>query len=130
MTATFASTAAFWSEALQRVVIADSPTFYAGLRQMGFGDGETLVVLVEREAEAVLHGQYKYLYGHVLRPVAKETGHTASELLLMAKAQFMPDDGRTSLTQLTREEMDEFSRETERWLREECPRAFDVRLRA
>ena len=88
-----------------------------------WGDGCALRIRVEPQDDAVTYAQYKYLFGFVFRPVA-EYGHTEAELCLMAKAQFMPDDGRTSLTQLTHEEMDAFTKQAEQWLRTEFPDAF------
>jgi len=87
------------------------------------GDGTALKVRIEPEQDAVRYGQYKYLFGRVFRPVA-EYGHTEAELCLMAKTKFMPDDGRTSLTELTRDEMEAFTMLAEQWLRDEFPDAF------
>ena len=88
-----------------------------------WGDGCALRIRVEPEEDGVETAQYRYLFGRVFAPVA-EYGHTKTELCLMAKAQFMPDDGRTSLTQLTREEMDAFTKQAEQWLRTEFPDAY------
>jgi prophage tail gpP-like protein len=87
------------------------------------GDGTALKIRIEPEEDAVTYAQFKYLFGFVFRPVA-EFGHTEAELCLMAKAQFMPDDGRTSLTQLSREEMDAFTKQAEQWLRTSFPDAY------
>ena len=89
-----------------------------------WGDGVELQIRIEPVDEAVALNQYRHLFGHVFEPVADYTGHTKVELCLMAKAQFMPDDGRTSLTQLNHEEMAVFIQHCEEWLRVECPDAF------
>lgn len=109
------------------VHVTDS--YYASRRKRAakaWGDGVFLRIRIEPKDEAVAHYQFKHLYGHVFEPVAESTGHTSAELCLMAKAKFMPDDGRTSLTELSYEEMRAFSEQTEQWLREECPEAFLV----
>ena len=109
-----------------KIRIVDEPLFVTRSQKLAkqWGDGCCLKVRIEPEDEAAVHGDFKYLFGYVLGPVAEETGHTQQELLLMAKLQFLPDDGRTSLTQLNREELRAFTESTEQWLREECPDAF------
>lgn len=90
-----------------------------------WGLGVAIVIRIEPEEEAVRLDQYRHLFGHVFQPVIDtDCGHTKSELCLMAKAQFMPDDGRTSLTELNAEEMAEFIRQCEVWLHTEFPDAF------
>jgi len=89
-----------------------------------WGSGTALKVRIEPEEEAVQYYQFKHLFGHVFEPVCDFTGYTKQELCLMAKAEgFMPE-GKTSLTELSREEMDEFTKQAEKWLHEECPDAF------
>ena len=100
-----------------------------------WGDGTMLKVRIEPEDEAIRLDQYRHLFGHVFQPVVDtECGHTKSELCLMAKTQFMPDDGRSSLTELTGAEMADFIRQCEVWLHTEFPDAFalqdNVRSRA
>jgi hypothetical protein len=90
-----------------------------------WGDGTIITIRIEPEEEAVRLDQYRHLFGHVFQPVVDTgCGHTKSELCLMAKAQFMVDDGRTSLTELTAEEMADFIRQCEVWLHTEFPDAF------
>ncbi len=90
-----------------------------------WGDGASLKIRIEPEDEAAQWSDWKYLFGYVFTPVSEDTGHTIDELCLMAKVKFMPDDGRTSLTQLNREELKEFTRATEEWLRTERPEAYE-----
>lgn len=106
-----------------RLRLLDEFAFRAGVQRMKLGDGEEVLIYVARADEAVRHYQYKHLFGHVFRPVADVSGHTERELYVMAKALFMPE-GKTSLTELTFEEMDIFTKESEQWLREEMPEAF------
>lgn len=89
-----------------------------------WGDGVELHIRIEPKDEAVALNQYRHLFGHIFEPVADYTGYTKQELCLIAKAQFLPDDGRTSLTQLNHEEMAVFIQQCEGWLGSECPDAF------
>ncbi len=90
-----------------------------------WGNGTSLKVRIEPEEEAIRLDQYRHLFGHVFQPVVDtDCGHTKAELCLMAKAQFMPDDGRSSLTELTGAEMADFIRQCEVWLHTEFPDAF------
>jgi hypothetical protein len=90
-----------------------------------WGDGTAITIRIEPEDEAVRLDQYRHLVGHVFQPVVDtDFGYTKSELCLLAKAQFMPDDGRTSLTELNAEEMADFIRQCEVWLHTEFPDAF------
>lgn len=102
--------------------------FYTARRQKAakkWGDGTVLKIRIEPEEEAIRLDQYRHLFGHVFKPVVDtDCGHTTSELCLMAKAQFMPDDGRTSLTELTAAEMADFIRQCEVWLHTDFPDAF------
>lgn len=106
-------------------VIADH---YSAQRQKAaarWGEGRALKLRIEPEEEAVRLDQYRHLFGHVFQPVVDTgCGHTKSELCLMAKAQFFPDDGRTSLTELNAEEMADFIRQCEVWLHTEYEEAF------
>jgi SpoVK/Ycf46/Vps4 family AAA+-type ATPase len=61
----------------------------------------------------------------VYGPVVDYTGYSKTELHLMAKALFMPE-GKTSLTELNREELREYTEHVERWLREECADAYGL----
>ena len=90
-----------------------------------WGDGTVITIRIEPEDEAVRLDQYRHLFGHVFQPVVDtDCGHTKAELCLMAKAQFMPDDGRTSLTELNADEMADFIRQCEVWLHTEFQDAF------
>ena len=109
-----------------RIHICDN--FYrtrVGKAAKSWGDGIELQIRIEPKDEAVRLDQYRHLFGHVFQPVVDtDCGHTKAELCLMAKAQFMPDDGRTSLTELNAEEMADFIRQCEVWLHTEFPDAF------
>ena len=113
------------------VHVTDS--FFATSRQKAaksWGDGRALKIRIEPEEEAVRLDQYRHLFGHVFQPVVDtDCGHTKDELCLMAKAQFLPDDGRTSLTELTAEEMADFIKQCEVWLHTEYPDAFALQDR-
>lgn len=85
------------------------------------GDGVMLKIRIEPEAEAWRHSDAKHLYGHLYAPVSKRHGETVAEVHLRMKAQFMPDDGRTSITELNREELKSFIESVEQDIRENDP---------
>lgn len=111
-----------------KLQIVDVPLYLTRIAKAAktWGEGCSIKIRIEPEEDAARWSDYKYLFGYVLRPVADDTGHTEQELLLMAKLRFLPDDGRTSLTQLSREELRAFTEQTERWFREERPEAFTL----
>lgn len=104
----------------EKVVVVDPVVFHAQLRRMGFGEGEALVIRVEREEDAAKHGHYKHLFGHLLKPTSEFTGYTQTELKADMKARFLPD-GMTSLTQMNAEQFREFNQTVEQCIREEYP---------
>lgn len=83
-----------------------------------WGDGAFLKCRIEPEEEAWRHADAKHLYGHLYTPVSNRTGETVPEVHLRMKAKFMPDDGRTSITQLNRIEMRQFIEAVEQDIRE------------
>lgn len=87
------------------------------------GDGTVLRIWFETAEQSVKHWQYEYLFGYVFKPVAIETGHTKDEVCIWCKVNFMPEP-KWSLTELTFEEMDQFTKQSEEWLRANCPKAF------
>lgn len=90
-----------------------------------WGDGTALTIRIEPEDEAWRHSDAKHLYGHLYAPVSKRTGETVAEVHLRMKAKFMPEDGRTSITQLNREEMKSFTESVEQDIRESDPDSWD-----
>jgi hypothetical protein len=72
--------------------------------------------------EAITAGQRKYFYGYIVEPLVNFTGDP--DWALELKAMFMPD-GKTSLTQLTYDEMRTFSEQCESWARQRCPEAYE-----
>ena len=90
-----------------------------------WGDGAALKCRIEPEEEAWRHGDAKHLYGHLYAPVSRRHGETVAEVHLRMKAQFMPDDGRTSITQLDRVEMKAFIESVEQDIRENDPDSWE-----
>lgn len=86
-----------------------------------WGDGTALKVRIEPEEDAVLYSQYKHLFGHLYEPVSKRHGETVAEVNVRMKLHYLPDDGRTSLTELNREEMKSFIESVEQDIRETDP---------
>lgn len=113
--------AAVWDDGKVRVL--QHTTFVEKLKRCKFGQGTALVVRVEPEEEAWRYGDLKHLFGHVYQPVVEYAGYTKVELHAMAKAQFMPE-GKTSLTELNRDELKAYTAAVEQWLRTECGEAF------
>lgn len=99
--------------------------FVRGVRRLKLGDGECVSIRVEREDEAWKYSDAKHLYGHLYSPVSKRTGETVAEVHLRMKVSFMPDDGRTSITQLNREEMRSFIESVEQDIRENDPDSWE-----
>jgi hypothetical protein len=128
VSATHVNAAFYWDGAANKPVLEDPVLFMAQMRRMKWGHGERGIARFESEAEAWRHSDVKHLFGHIYLPVIKygETGYTRHELHLVEKAEWMPDDGRTSITQLNREELREFSLLSDRHLREEFPDAFEI----
>ena len=94
------------------------------------GDGVLLKIRVEPADEAWKHAAAKHLYGHLYTPVSKRHGETVAEVHLRMKAQFMPDDGRTSITELNEDEMKAFTESVEQDIRENDPDSWEDCLAA
>ena len=90
-----------------------------------WGDGTSLIIRIEPEDDAIQYGQYKHLYGHLYTPVSARTGKTVAEVHVRMKVQFLPDDGRTSLTQLTRAELKAYIESVEGDIRETDPDSWE-----
>ena len=106
---------------------------YATKRQRAardWGDGTALKIRIEPEEDAIQYAQYKHLYGHLYTPVSARTGETVAEVHVRMKTQFMPDDGRTSLTELTREELKHYTEAVEQDIRETDPDSWEDCLAA
>ena len=86
-----------------------------------WGEGCALKIRVEPEDEAWRHADAKHLYGHLYAPVSKRTGEPVADVHLRMKALYFPEDGRTSLTQLNRDEMKAFTESVEQDIRETDP---------
>lgn len=90
------------------------------------GDGVMLTIRIQPADEAYTLGQMKHLYGHLYTPVSKRTGETVAEVHLRMKLQFMPDDGRSSLTELTSEEVKAYTEAVEQDIREQDPDSWEA----
>ena len=113
--------AAVWDG--QKLVMASPEQYRADLAKLELGAGEAVTIRVERPEDARKYHQLKHLFGHLYEPVAQYSGHSKLELHAMAKAMFMPD-GKLSTIDLSYDEMDEFIKHAERWLRTDMPEAF------
>lgn len=89
------------------------------------GEGVRLKIRIEPEADAWRHADAKHLYGHLYGPVSTRHGETVAEVHLRMKAAYMPDDGRTSITELNRDEMKAYIESVEQEIREHDPESWD-----
>lgn len=108
-----------------RIVLCDD--YYkarAARASKKWGDGTALQIRIEPEDEAWRYADAKHYYGHLITPVADCTGETTADVHLRMKALYMPDDGRTSITELNRDEFKAYIEAVEQCLREEMPEAW------
>ena len=91
----------------------------------GWGDGCALKIRIEPEDEAYTYGQIKHLFGHVYEPLSEWNGDFKTDWHLMLKAMFIPE-GKTSLTQLNRQELDDYIRQCEVYAHTAHPEAFTL----
>lgn len=102
--------------------------FYKTRRQRAakkWGDGCLLTLRIEPQDEATKHHQFKHLYGHLFTPVSRRTGETVSDVAIRMKVAHLPDDGRTSLTQLNEAELKAFTESVEQDIRENDPDSWE-----
>jgi hypothetical protein len=100
--------------------------FRTGLREACrfWGDGVPLRLTIEPEPLAVSRGQRAYYFGAIVKPLVEYTGYPGEKWHKAFKKVLMPDDGRTSITQLTHDEMAEFMAVAEYYAVERHPEAF------
>ena len=110
-----------------RVQLVDEFAYRACVKRAGkkWGEGAALIVRVEPEDEAWRYSDAKHLYGHLYTPVSQRTGEPVSEVHWRMKAAYFPEDGRTSLTQLNREEMKTYIESVEQDIRETDPDSWE-----
>lgn len=111
----------------KRVVLDSDDDYRREVARLELGIGERVTVTVGRPEDMRKLWQLRHLMGHIYEPVAsyENCGHTKLELHEMAKAMFMPE-GKASTRELTYDEMDEFIKHAERWLRTDMPEAFEA----
>jgi len=113
------SASAVWDGEEHRLHLADQAITNAAVRRkFKPGNGESFVLLIMRPEDAVAWAAYKHLYGHLYTPVAENTGETVADVHLRMKAAHYPDDGRSSLTELSRAEMKAYTEAVEQDIRE------------
>lgn len=106
-------------------VLADHFTARRRRAAARWGAGCSVVCRMEPADEAWRHADAKHLYGHLYAPVSKRHGETVAEVHLRMKSQFMPEDGRTSITQLNKDEMRSFIESVEQEIRENDPDSWE-----
>lgn len=106
------------------VHVTDS--YYASRRKRfakSVGDGVFLRIRIEPKDEAVAYGQIKFYFGRIVGPLVEHTGYRQDEWHLMLKSQFL-QEGKTSITELSHDEMRDYIEACEQWARETLPEAF------
>lgn len=88
-----------------------------------WGDGCLLSIRIEPEDEAYTYGQIKHYWGHVVTPLSDDTGYHKAEVHAMLKAECMPE-GKTSITELNKDELSLYTEAAEQKAREWSPDAF------
>ncbi|MEQ1726756.1 MAG: hypothetical protein ABL982_00130 [Vicinamibacterales bacterium] len=106
---------------LSVVLLAEAmPAYQRALASRHWPEGTELTLRVEPAAEAWRHSDMKHLFGHFIAPLAEETSGSVIETKEMLKALFMPE-GKSSLTELSREELRAFTDHVERFIIENAP---------
>ena len=124
---TAVTASAVWDEGKLRVL--EPQALVRKLRACKWGQGAALVVRVEPEEDAHTYGQLQHYWGHVVTPLSEWNGDFKEDWHLRLKLDFMPTDPatgkqKTSLTQLTREEMKEYVLRCEVYAHHAHPEAF------
>lgn len=108
--------------------VAITDDHYKAQRQRAaakWGAGVEIVIRIEPKDESAKYHQFKYLFGYVFTCVSARTGETVADVEMRMKTSYMPDDGRTSLTQLNEAEIKAFTESCEQDARENTPAAWD-----
>jgi hypothetical protein len=90
-----------------------------------WGNGTALKLRLEPEEEAYTYGDIKHYWGHIVQPFCDWTGYHKHEAHLMLKVECMPE-GKTSITELSRDEFRNYIEAAEQTAREWCPEAFAI----
>jgi hypothetical protein len=90
-----------------RIALLDEMAFHRGVKKLGLGEGESLVVRIEREADAKRHHQLRFLFGFVYKQVSEYTGYPIPEVDAMFRGLFMPADVET-LSLMSYEQMADY----------------------
>lgn len=108
-----------------RITVVDDFAYrtLATRRAKQWGEGRALQIRIEPEEDAKTYGDVKYWWGYVVEPLVRYTGDPEWHLYL--KAMFLPE-GKTSLTQLSHEEMRLVIDKSEVWARTVCPEAYEL----
>lgn len=101
---------------------ADTEEYRKQIRLKGWVDGTPMTNRTEPSSGDWRHADVKYLFGYRYKPFVEcYEGWTTAEAHLHFKSLFMPE-GKTSLTQLERDEMRAFTDDVTRNILEEHPK--------
>jgi hypothetical protein len=89
-----------------------------------WGDGVELRVTIEPVPMAIHRSLRDFYFAAVVTPMSEFTGYTKASWHRALKRVFMPDDGRTSIMQLSHQELKDFIEQAESELVMKHPEAF------
>lgn len=101
----------------------DEAAYKAAIRRLQLGEGEAVVIRVEREADAYTYQALKHYWGFIVTPVSEHTGYHKQEVHQLLKAECLVE-GKTSITELSGEEFQLYREAAEQTARTWCPEAF------
>lgn len=105
------------------VKVCEPAQFVRDLRRAKWGDGQMLVVRVEPPEDALTEGQRRHYFGHIVAPLSEWNGDFRADWHLLLKSMFMPE-GKTSITQLSYDEMQTYTEQCEVYAHTSHPDAF------
>lgn len=106
-----------------RLALIEADAYHRALAALKLGDGEEVVIRVSRPEDAYTYGAIKHYFGYVVTPLAESTGYHKHEAHALLKAECLPE-GKTSITELSRQELADYTLAAETKAREWCPDAF------
>lgn len=123
MSATHVTGVAAWDG--ERLRLVDPVVFNAGMKKLKPAAGETFVVTVMHEEDAVRPAQYRYYFGRIINPLVEWSGNNKAWWDALLKTLFFPEDGRTSKAELSSREFADFISTCEEFVVVEFWEAFE-----
>lgn len=92
--------------------LLDEQGYKSAVKRLKLGEGEAVVIRIEREADAKRYHRLKWYYGYIVKQCVEHTGYTVPETDAMFRALFLPHDVET-ISLMSDEQMAEFNRQCE-----------------